>query len=432
MESETSTNATAPDHSVTISRSVLALISLATATLIITFAFIEIVRPFLSALVLAAICSVLVQPFYRAVLARVGKRQGLASTVTVLIGIVIVVGPLIGIAYLAATQASGLMEGADLLLDNLSEDVEALKVGTFEFPEWMPFRLGLTEAGPQVVEKVEQLLGSIASFLASSLSGLTSGTASFFLGLFTFLYAVFFFLPMKKSAFRTVLEYTGLTDELQEKLNERIVSVSRATIKGTLLIGAIQGALGGFGFWMAGIEGAAFWSVIMAIAAAIPGLGATAVVIGGAIYLAIQGAVTAAIGLALWAVLVVGTIDNILRPTLVGRDAQMSDLMIFVSTLGGLAVFGASGLIFGPVIAGVFITIWEAVAESSLRLDSGKDKERTAVGADELQQSEPIQGTGEEPQNKRSFAVTVSKADLDAEVEVLKRAFSENESNERE
>lgn len=426
MEFETSTDATEANQSAKTSRSVVALISLATATLIVTFAFFEIIRPFLSALVLAAICSVLVQPLYRAVLARVGNRSGLASTITVLMGIVIVIGPLIGIAYLATTQASGLMEGADQLLDNLSEDVEALKLGTFDFPEWMPFRQDLTEAGPQIVEKVEQMLGSIASFLASSLSGLTNGTASFFLGLFTFLYAMFFFLPMKTSAFRPVLANTGLGVELQEKLNERIVSVSRATIKGTLLIGVIQGALGGFGFWMAGIEGAAFWSVIMAIAAAIPGLGATAVVIGGAIYLAIQGAMTTAIGLALWAVLVVGTIDNILRPTLVGRDAQMSDLMIFVSTLGGLAMFGVSGLIFGPVVAGLFITIWHAVAETSLRFDRGKNKPQVADGGDELQKSEPGQGSGEDPQNKRSFSVALSKAELDAEVEVLKRAFSEN------
>jgi predicted PurR-regulated permease PerM len=428
MKTEIPIEATEFNQPATVSRSVVALMALTIATLIISVAFIEIIRPFLSALILAAICSVLVQPFHRAVLVRVGKRQGLASTITVLIGIAIVVGPLIGIAYLAASQASGLMEGADQLLDSLSEDVESLKVGTFEFPEWVPFRQDLAEAGPQIVEKTDQLLGSIASFLASSLSGLTNGTASFFLGLFTFLYAMFFFLPLKTSAFRPILENSGLTAELQEKLHDRIVSVSRATIKGTLLIGVIQGVLGGFGFWMAGIEGAAFWSVIMAIAAAIPGLGATGVVVGGAIYLAIQGAVPAAIGLAFWAIVVVGTIDNILRPTLVGRDAQMSDLMIFVSTLGGLAVFGASGLVFGPVIAGVFVSIWEAVAETSLRSDSGEDKQQTAPGPDELQQSEPFQSTDEMTENRRSLKLTASKADLDAEVEILKRTLSENES----
>jgi len=427
MEMGSSTDAAKNDLPPSNQRLSLALVSLATVTVLVSIAFIEIARPFLGALALAAICAVLVQPFYRAILARVGKRQGLASTITVLIGITLVVAPLIGIAYLATAQASGLMKGAGQLLESLSGDVEALKVGAFEFPKWMPFRQDLAEAGPQIVAKAEELLGSVASFMAASLSGLTNGTASFFLGLFTFIYAMFFFLPLESSAFRPILENSGLSADLQEKLHDRIVSVSRATIKGTLLIGVIQGALGGFGFWMAGIEGAAFWGVVMAIAAAIPGLGATGVVIGGAIFLAIQGAIPAAIGLALWAFLVVGTIDNVLRPTLVGRDAQMSDLMIFVSTLGGLAVFGASGLVFGPVIAGVFVTIWQAVSVSSLHPDNYVQHQHTASENDKPLPSEPPQSSEEESSKKRSLKLTASKADLNAEVETLKRALEGKE-----
>lgn len=430
MESETLNETTTKNSSGAVSKSTIAQASLAVAAVIVSFAFIELARPFLGALALAAICAVLAQPFYRAILSRVGQRQGLASTISVLVGILLVVGPLIGIGYLAVAQASGLMEGSSELLASLSDDVEDLKVGAFEFPDWMPFREQLANDGPKIFEKAQELLGTIASFLASSLSGMANGTASFFVSLFTFLYAMFFFLPLKTSAFRPILMNSGLTAELQDKLHERIVSVSRATIKGTLLIGVIQGALGGFGFWLAGIEGAAFWAVVMAIAAAIPGIGATGVVVGGAIYLLIQGAVPAAIGLALWAFLVVGTIDNVLRPTLVGRDAKMSDLMIFVSTLGGLAVFGASGLIFGPVIAGLFVAVWEAIAEFShrLRLENGADKQQVAGETDDLLQSEPILETDEELESKRSFKFTASKADLEAEVELLKRKLSEDDS----
>ncbi|GAA6193796.1 AI-2E family transporter [Phaeobacter sp. NW0010-22] len=404
-----------------VPRQIIALASLLALTLVISIVFLELIRPFLGALALAAIVSALVQPFYKSVLRRTGEREGLASTITVLVGILLVVGPLIGVGYLAADQASGLVVDADHVIAALSEDVVALKGGTFEFPSWVPFAQELAHAGPQIFQKAEELLGSAAAFLTSELSHLTNGTAKFFLSLFTFLYALFFFLPLKDSAFRPILENSGLSVGLQNKVHDRIVSVSRATIKGTLLIGVIQGALGGFGFWMAGIEGPAFWAVVMAIAAAIPGLGATVVVFGGAAYLALQGEIPAAIGLALWAGLVVGTIDNVLRPSLVGRDAQMSDLMIFVSTLGGLAVFGASGLVFGPVIAGVFVTIWKEIP-SSLRqpAESADDVSASSHVAKEVSPGEP-QSLSEKTARAKGLKYTASKADLEIEVEALRR-----------
>ncbi|WP_165798928.1 AI-2E family transporter [Shimia abyssi] len=416
------------EPAVAASRQTIALASFLVLALLTSVAFVELVRPFLAALALAAIFSALVQPFYTRVLVRTGMREGLASTITVLVGVLLVVGPLIGVGYLATAQASGLVAGADQVIETLSKDAAALKGGTYEFPSWVPFDQELTEAGPLVFEKAESLLGSAASFLTSELSHLTNGTAKFFLSLFTFLYAMFFFLPLKESAFRPILKNSGLSADLQDKLHERIVSVSRATIKGTLLIGVIQGALGGLGFWAAGIEGPAFWAVVMAIAAAIPGIGATGVVFGGAAYLAFQSEFPAAIGLALWAGLVVGTIDNVLRPSLVGRDAQMSDLMIFVSTLGGLALFGASGLIFGPVIAGVFIAVWQEVPRF---LQSPAESQGGDQTAPEIQQ--PVEPDArhavDEPQSSgqvRKF--TASKTDLEKEVEALKRELARDDT----
>jgi len=138
----------------------------------------------------------------------------------------------------------------------------------------------------------------------------------------------------------------------------------------------------------------------------------------------------AAIGLGLWAVLVVGTIDNVLRPTLVGRDAQMSDLMIFVSTLGGLAVFGASGLVFGPVIAGVFVTIWQAVSDSSPRPDSDGEHQQATPEDGKPLSPEPPENTVERSSENQSLKLTASKADLDAEVEMLKRALEKTSSSD--
>jgi predicted PurR-regulated permease PerM len=346
----------------------LALIAL---TVLVTVLFVDVALPFLSALILAAIAAALASPLYQFLLSRVGNRPSLASFGTLLIMLTAIIAPLIGIAYLAAGEAAGLTVKTVEIYEEISQGVDE-----FRLPDWVPFRDEIINAWPKISSKIEDLVGSIAAFLATSLSHLTRGTAVFFLNLFIFLYAMFFFLQMGRPIIQQVLSHTALPPDLQKTLDERIVSVSRATIKGTLLIGIVQGALGGLGFWVTGIEGAIFWAVIMAIASVIPGVGAAFVVIGGAIYLGIEGAVPQAIGLALWAVLVVGTVDNVLRPILVGRDAQIHDIYILVGTLGGLAAFGPVGLIFGPVLAGLFQSVWRTLKEVS---DTPREKSSAEV-----------------------------------------------------
>jgi predicted PurR-regulated permease PerM len=346
----------------------LALIAL---TVLVTVLFVDVALPFLSALILAAIAAALASPLYQFLLSRVGNRPSLASFGTLLIMLTAIIAPLIGIAYLAAGEAAGLTVKTVEIYEEISQGVDE-----FRLPDWVPLRDEIINAWPKISSKIEDLVGSIAAFLATSLSHLTRGTAVFFLNLFIFLYAMFFFLQMGRPIIQQVLSHTALPPDLQKTLDERIVSVSRATIKGTLLIGIVQGALGGLGFWVTGIEGAIFWAVIMAIASVIPGVGAAFVVIGGAIYLGVEGAVPQAIGLALWAVLVVGTVDNVLRPILVGRDAQMHDIYILVGTLGGLAAFGPVGLIFGPVLAGLFQSVWRTLKEVS---DTPREKSSAEV-----------------------------------------------------
>lgn len=419
MDDETQNDVADEKKSAFPSQRAVALLCFVVVAAIVTFAFIEVIYPFLSALALAAIFAILSQPLYKAVLKKCGERRGIASAVTVLIGITLVVAPLLAIGNLAASYALEFVNDSDSKIDAISEDIEALKTGTFVFPDWVPFQQNLTEGSQKVFESLQGGMSSVAAFVASEFSGFSSGTAKFFLSLFTFVYALFFFLQREGSAFRPILETSGLPVELQEKLHERIVSVSRATIKGTLVIGAIQGALGGLGFWVAGIDGPIFWAVVMAIAAAIPGIGATAVVFCGAIFLAIQGDLIPALCLALWAGLVVGTIDNFLRPTLVGKDAQMSDLMIFVSTLGGLAMFGAPGLVFGPVIAGLFVTIWEAVPDIALWMN-GKNPDLVIVSSEEvtaIKEPDPLAS----PLPSKKSKLTATKSELEAEVETLRR-----------
>ena len=146
--------------------------------------------------------------------------------------------------------------------------------------------------------------------------------------------------------------------EDEEEIVERFVSVTRATLRGSLLIGGLQGLLTGIGFAVAGVPGAAFWGTIVVVLSVIPGIGAPIVWLPAVFWLLATGDWVMAAGLAFWSALIVGSVDNLLRPKLVGSDASMSDLMIMVSTLGGISLFGPAGFIVGPIVAAVFVTLW--------------------------------------------------------------------------
>ncbi|HSR41683.1 MAG TPA: AI-2E family transporter, partial [Longimicrobiales bacterium] len=155
-----------------------------------------------------------------------------------------------------------------------------------------------------------------------------------------------------------------LEPKQKQELLERFVSVTRATVRGSLLIGLIQGGAAGLAFWVAGVPGPAFWGTVMVVLSILPAIGAALVWVPAVIYLFLMGKVGAGIGLLAWCVVVVGSVDNFLRPRLIGRDARMSDLLILLSTLGGIVLFGAVGFIVGPIVAALFVTVWHLYGEA--------------------------------------------------------------------
>ncbi|MEM8630653.1 MAG: AI-2E family transporter [Pseudomonadota bacterium] len=328
------------------------------AAALISVAFVGMIRAFLIALLLAAIAAAMARPVYLKIRTALGGRSMISAGLTLLLLGVAVIAPLMGIVWLAAVQAQGLVDAASTVIDDLRN-----RSPDDPLPEWLPFRDYIGSRSAEITAKLGELASAAGGFAVSLLGSMTQGTARFFLDLFIFFYALFFFLQMDTPIMRQILGFSGLPEKTQHAFEERIVSISRATIKGTLLIGVAQGTLGGLGFAVAGIDGAAFWGVVMAVLSVIPGLGPLLILSGGVIWLFTQGAVVAATGLAIWGVAVVGTIDNILRPILVGRDTAMHDILILISTLGGLATFGAAGLVLGPVLAGLFVTIWSTLAD---------------------------------------------------------------------
>ena len=192
----------------------------------------------------------------------------------------------------------------------------------------------------------------------------TSGTLGAFLNLVVMLFALFFFLTRGQALSKNGLELLPMPTEDRALLAERALSTIRATVKGTFVIAVIQGVLTGAALAVAGVPGAVFWGTVTAVLSVIPGIGPPLVWGPAGIWLIANGNYVAGAALIAWGALVVGVIDNLLRPRLVGQDAKLPDLLILISTLGGLALFGAIGLIIGPVIAALFASVWYLYAQS--------------------------------------------------------------------
>jgi predicted PurR-regulated permease PerM len=326
----------------------------------VSILFYRMIRPFFMAVLLAGIFSGMAYPLYRRLVRWFKGRQAPASVATIAIVLLLIVGPLSGFLGIVASQAINVTQSVTPWVERQVGQTDQLDELLSKLPfyeKWEPYK-------NQVAAKIGQFAGNIGSFLVNSVASATRGTASFMLSLFIMLYAMFFFLMGGRKILERILYYMPLGPREENRMVEKFISVTRATIKGTLVIGLIQGTLAGLGFFVAGIGGAAFWGTVMAVLSIIPGVGTALVWIPGVIYLIAIGHIAAGILLALWCALIVGMVDNVLRPYLVGRDTKMSDLMILLGTLGGILVFGAVGFIVGPIVAALFVTIWEMYGEA--------------------------------------------------------------------
>ena len=320
--------------------------------------FVAVTWPFLKPLLLGAMLAGLCRPLYNWVARLVKGRASLAATLTLIILFILVAGPISAFVGVVVTQAFNVSEHAIPWVQQ-----HFGSASTFNAHDWLVERFPpLAPYVPeqtQIIETMGKAVKATGAFLVASASTFTAGTAAFLLNLFVMVYAMFFFFRDGKKIIDRIFYYMPLNHEDEERLLERLTSVTRATIKGTLVIGIIQGALAGLAFWVAGIDGSAFWGTIMAVLSIVPGIGAALIWVPAVIYLFITGQTLTAILLLAWCAAVVGTIDNILRPALVGKDAKMPDLLILIGTLGGLFLFGPIGFIVGPLVCGLFLTVWE-------------------------------------------------------------------------
>lgn len=321
----------------------------------ITAAFLWMLRRFLLTILLAAILSALAHPLYERLRRRLRGRKGMASAATLFLLIVGVLGPLLALAGVLATEALQISDSVQPWIARQLAEPEAIQ----RFLERVPLLSRLEPYRENLVGRAAELVGSASSYLLSHLSNAASGTAGFFIHLGLLLYTMYYFLADGSRMLRRALSYLPLEDADAARLLERFTSVSRATIKGTLLIAMAQGVLGGLAFAAAGIPAPVFWGTLMTALSVLPGIGSALVWVPAVIVLLATGHALKAVLLAVFFSLVVGSVDNVLRPRLVGHDTKLHDLLIFFGTLGGIAMFGILGFIFGPLLAALFLTVWD-------------------------------------------------------------------------
>ncbi|MBG9389866.1 AI-2E family transporter [Caenimonas aquaedulcis] len=224
-------------------------------------------------------------------------------------------------------------------------------------------RFGLADLAA-LQRKLVDALGTSSQALTSRAFLIGQGTLDFVVSFFVMLYVLFFFLRDGRALAERAADSLPLEPRHTRRLLAQFATVVRATVKGNVVVALVQGTLGGLAFWVLGVNGALLWGALMALLSLLPAVGAALVWGPVALYLLSVGSTWQGVALALWGVLVIGLVDNVLRPILVGKETRLPDYLVLVATLGGLSAFGLNGFVIGPVIAAIFLATWEIFVET--------------------------------------------------------------------
>lgn len=322
---------------------------------IISAVFLMMINNFLMPILMAGIFSAMLSPTHRWLTGKLGDRENIASIITIVGIVLLVLVPLSALIGIVAAQAVTVSQSVTPFVQAFINEPSALT----QYVEKLPFYEEILPFRDVLIERAGQVVATVSAFLVNSISSVTKVTIQAIFGVIIMLYVMFYFLTMGSVLLNKILYFLPLKDDDEQRLLIRFTSVTRATIKGTIIIGLMQGSICGFAFFLTGIQGAVFWGTIMTVTSVIPAIGATLVWIPALIILALTGDFVGVFILAIVCGLIAGNIDNLVRPRLVGKDTEMHDLFVLFGTLGGLSMFGILGIIVGPIIAALFITIWE-------------------------------------------------------------------------
>lgn len=351
----------------------------------VSLAFVLLMKPFFGPIFWAVAIALIFHPVRQKLALRMGDRPNLIALLTLLLCMIIVIIPVVGLVL------SLVAEGVDLFQKIQSGDLrpgEYIDQVVSSFPAIEAFFGQFGVNFGDVRDRAVNIFVGGSQLLAKQALGVGQNTFQFFLGLALMVYLAFFLLRDGNKLVELMIHALPLGDERERLLFAKFAEVTRATVKGNLLIAVIQGALGGFIFWVLDIQGALLWGVVMAIVSLLPAVGAALVWVPAAIYLAATGEYVSAAILTAFGSIVIGLSDNLLRPILVGRDTKLPDYVVLLSTLGGLAMFGINGFVMGPLVAALFMAFW-GIFIREFSEESQAPETKLPGLATESQQSEP-------------------------------------------
>ena len=331
---------------------------------LVTIGFACVLAPFGGAVFWGVVLAIVFAPVYRWLLRKTGQKPNLASLLTLLLIVVIVILPLTLVALSLIDQVGSVVEmirSGDLTINMFFSKVMAA------LPDWLVKlldRFNLTSLA-SLQQKITAAAAQISQVVAMKAINVGLYTVDFVTSLCIMLYLLFFLLRDGAALAAKIREAVPLSRKYKQRLFNNFTTVIRATVKGNILVAVAQGALGGLAFWFLDVRAPLLWGVLMAFLSLLPAIGAAIVWAPVAVYFLATGAIWQGVGLAAWGLLVIGLVDNILRPVLVGKDTKMPDYVVLFSTVGGMALFGLNGFVIGPVVAALFIASWDLFASAS-------------------------------------------------------------------
>ena len=332
----------------------------------VSVAFAWILWPFFGAVLWGTILAIVFAPLDRRLQANFGERRTLAALTTVVIVLLLVILPFTLIGGLLIQEALGAydkFQSGELSVSRYFQ--QALGA----LPAWIIdvlHRFGLADLG-SVQNKMSTGLMQGSKFLATKAVEIGQNTFDMAVNVCIVLYLLFFLLRDGDELARRIRTAVPLHPDQRRELFEMFTTVTRATVKGNVVTAIVQGALGGLIFWILDVHAPVLWGVVMAFLSLLPAVGCALVWLPVAIFFLVTGALWQGVVLIAFGVLVIGLVDNVLRPILVGKDTKMPDYVVLVSTLGGIAIFGLNGFVIGPLIAAMFMSVWEIFATARAR-----------------------------------------------------------------
>lgn len=318
--------------------------------IILFLAFIYVIQPFFFSIFWAAIIAILFYPMHKKINHYINVPS-LSSIISVILVVVLIFLPLTLLSFLIIQQSVILY--TSFSTENVISNVQHIS-------SWLkntPFSPYITEISSQWTEYAASVAKSVSVFLFENIKEITQNSVRFILMTVIMFYTLFFFFKDGKKIVSRLSYVSPLGNDYEIMLYEKFRTTALSTLKTTLVIGGIQGTIGGILFWSVGIKGALLWGIIMTAVCVIPALGSFIIWLPAALIMFATGNVMQGVIILIIGAFVISLIDNLLRPIMVGKGTEMHPIIVLFSTLGGIFLFGISGFIIGPIISALFLSI---------------------------------------------------------------------------